>query len=113
MVETPGSTRWEMPGQVFPPKSFDPCAIAGERFMAASKARVVLASKSVFISVLRDIGCGFEPADPAALIQRAAAMAVGRFTDAMLRKTATAVFLFQSEHRRTSPPRPLRENRRG
>jgi hypothetical protein len=44
--------------------------------MAASKARVVLASKSVFISVLRDIGCGFEPADPAALIQRTAVIAV-------------------------------------
>ena len=76
MVEAPGSTRWEMPGQVFPPESFDPCAIAGERFMAASKARVVLASKSVFISVPRDIGCGFEPADPAALIQRTAVIAV-------------------------------------
>jgi hypothetical protein len=65
-----------MPGQVFPPESFDPCAIVGERFTAASKASVVPTSNRVFISVLRDIGYGFEPADPAALIQRTAAIAV-------------------------------------
>jgi hypothetical protein len=40
-------------------------------------------------------------------------MAVGRLTDATARKTATLAFLFQSEHRRTSPSRSLTENRRG
>jgi len=76
VVEGLASARWEMPGQVFPPESFGPCAIAGERFTVASKARVTPASNRVFISILRDIGCGFEPADPAALIQRTAAIAV-------------------------------------
>jgi hypothetical protein len=57
-VEAPGSTRCEMLGQVFPPENFAPCAIAGERFTAARKARV--ASNRVFISVLRDVGCGFD-----------------------------------------------------
>jgi hypothetical protein len=44
-----------MPGQVFPPESFGPCAIAGEKFTAVSKARAAPASNKVFISVLRDL----------------------------------------------------------
>jgi hypothetical protein len=28
-----------MPGHVFPPESFGPCAIAGEKFTAVSKAK--------------------------------------------------------------------------
>jgi hypothetical protein len=37
-----------------PPEGFVPCAIAGEKFTAVSKARVAPASSRVFISVLRD-----------------------------------------------------------
>jgi hypothetical protein len=48
------STRCEIPAQVFPPKGFGSCAMAGEKLTAVSKARVALASKRVFISVLRD-----------------------------------------------------------
>jgi hypothetical protein len=50
----PVSTRWEIPAQVFPPESFGPCAIAGDKFTAVSKARLAPASNRVFISVLRD-----------------------------------------------------------
>jgi hypothetical protein len=44
------STRWEMPAKVFPPEGFGSCAIAGEKFMAASKVTVAPASNRVFIS---------------------------------------------------------------
>ena len=48
------STRWEIPAQVFPMESFGPCAIAGAKFTAVSKATVAPASSRGFISVLRD-----------------------------------------------------------
>jgi len=54
-VEALGSARWEMPCHVFPPESFGPCAIAGEKFVAVSKASAAPASNKVFISVLRDL----------------------------------------------------------
>jgi hypothetical protein len=91
------STRWEMPGQVFPPESFGPCAIAGEKFTAVSKARVAPASDRVFISVTPYMfERRFEPRDSAAMIQRTAASpfdggrqidrghASGKFRDATL-----------------------------
>jgi hypothetical protein len=62
------STRWGMPGQLLPPESCGPCAIAGERLTAASD---VSATYSVMLSV------EFEPADPAAMIQRNTSFAAG------------------------------------
>jgi hypothetical protein len=57
-----------MLGQVFPPENFAPCAIAGEGFTAARRARVVPASNRVFISVLRVAEGEFASVDPAAMI---------------------------------------------
>jgi hypothetical protein len=68
------STRWEMPAQLLPPESFGPCAIAGEKFTAVSKASVAPASNRVFIAVLRVFfERKFKPRDSAATIQRTAA----------------------------------------
>jgi len=46
------STGWEIPARVFPMESFGPCAIAGAKFTAVSKATVAPARSRVFISVL-------------------------------------------------------------
>jgi hypothetical protein len=72
-----------MPGQLLPPESFGPCAIAGERLTAASNTRAMPESNRVFISVLRDFEREFEPADPAAMIRRTAASSLdgGRQVD--------------------------------
>jgi hypothetical protein len=79
--------RWEMPAQVFPPGSFGPCAIAGEKFTAVSGARVAPASNRVFhFQYSACFERRFEPSDSAAMIQQAArrgSMLVGRSTAAM------------------------------
>ena len=48
-----GTTRWLMPGQVFPPEGFGPWAIAGERLTAATRVRAVAPHHKAFISDLR------------------------------------------------------------
>ena len=39
-VEVPWLTRCDMPGQVFPPESFGPSAIAGDRLTVKTKATI-------------------------------------------------------------------------
>ena len=83
------STRWEMPGQVFPPESFGPCTIAGEKFAAVRKARVAPASETYaedirsteMKTLLRAerLGCG-DPADSGIAVR----WVLGRLTAARL-----------------------------
>src|ERR1700758_3104114 len=47
-----------MPGQVFPPEGFGPCAIAGERLTAAARPRAVSPHHKTFISDLRWMNVG-------------------------------------------------------
>src|SRR5262249_50140790 len=65
------------PGPVFPLDSFGPCAIAGAKFTAVSKATVAPASSRVFISVLR----GDSADSGIAVVSR-----VGRLTPARCQK---------------------------
>src|SRR5277367_1797593 len=67
---------WEMPGQVFPPESFGPWAIEGERLTAASKTRVEPASNRLFMSVLRDTERELEPGLPGSDISANSGIAV-------------------------------------
>jgi hypothetical protein len=53
-----------MPAEVLLPESFVPCAIAGEKFTAVSKATVAAASNRVFILALRMCQREFEPSAP-------------------------------------------------
>src|ERR1700722_14203532 len=69
------STGWESPTQVYPLESFGPCAMAGAKFTAVSKATVAPASSRGFISVPRDNS----PKTGIAVISR-----VGRLTAAAL-----------------------------
>ena len=87
-----------MPGQVFPPESFGPCAIEGERLTAASKTRVEPASNRLFMSVLRDTEREFEPVDPAPIFRRTAVLPFDggrKLIVATPRKTGSQAILFQ------------------
>jgi hypothetical protein len=97
-VEAPESLDWEMPGQVFPPESFGPCAIEGERPTAVSKTRVEPASSRLFMSVLRDTEREFEPVDPGcdnpAIRSDRRSTAAGKSIPATPSRTAKRDFLF-------------------
>ena len=96
----PESTRWEIPGHVFPPESLGPCAIAGERFAEATSASVAAASNNVFTSDLtRDdagvIRAGGPGCADTAISTDRRSMSVGELTAAMPIETVSPVVLFR------------------